>query len=534
MSITFPTFIDKEIVTPEKLNDFVQALEAKFAAGLSSAEIVWPLNAGGDLQMGDWNITEGQSIWGIFNADQYTDDWDSCLSDAGSGGCIVIPPNTTVTMDASAMTGSSLTIKGSGPSSILQLEAGATGTFALRNSTVGFSFKLENLTVDGADIGANRGIILQGADDVVIHNVLFKDFPLSSLYLTSIGGVGCSDVKITDNTFEGGASFQIEGDDVADLVIKGNSFKTAAKTAIMLEASGATADMLRIEVEGNNFLTCVGDVISILGGDGNFNAPQAHIRVAGNKANNTNSIKVGSAAKKVQFVNVVDNIVASAAATALSVCAQYGTINGNVMPNAGSYGVDLLESYYVSVDDNQVQDAATQSMTFVDARGCNLHNNDCGVNGTIAVATNATTPCHHSGNVATPESGHVNTYFCGAASFVMPADTLQVGDTLDVVGIWTDGGAGVQGLLIGATTYMISHTSSGAAGEVIVTGSIFVEDETTLNMLVNLQTDNGTSNSGGPTHTGYDLSSTIKFKINGATISNEKMFITIGRGISVP
>ncbi len=140
MSITFPTFIDKEIVTPEKLNDFVQALEAKFAAGLSSAEIVWPLQAGGDLQMGEWNITEGLSIWGIFNAKEYAEDWDSCLSD-GRNGCIVIPPGTTVTMDGSEMTGSSLTIKGSGPTSILQLEAGASGGFAMRNDSTGFSFK---------------------------------------------------------------------------------------------------------------------------------------------------------------------------------------------------------------------------------------------------------------------------------------------------------------------------------------------------------------------------------------------------------
>ena len=39
MSITYPTFADKEIVSPEKLNAFVQAIEAKFTAGLGTADI---------------------------------------------------------------------------------------------------------------------------------------------------------------------------------------------------------------------------------------------------------------------------------------------------------------------------------------------------------------------------------------------------------------------------------------------------------------------------------------------------------------
>lgn len=534
MSITFPTFIDKEIVTPEKLNDFVQALEAKFAAGLSSAEIIWPLIAGGDLLMGDESITGGQSIWGIYNADQYTDDWDQCLLDAGSGGCIVIPPNTTVVMDASAMVGTSLTIKGSGPSSILQLEAGATGTYALRNSTSGFSFKLENLTVDGADIGANRGITLQGADDVVIHNVLFKDFPLSSLYLTSTGGVGCSNVQITDNSFEGGSSYQIEGDDVADLVIKGNSFKTASKTAIMLEASGATADMLRLEIEGNNFFGCTGDVISVLGADGNFNAPQSHIRVAGNKANGLNGIKVGSATAKVQYISVTDNIIPNSAGDALVICAQHGIVSDNVAYNANDDGLDLTISEGLVVADNLFVGAGTFAIDYATALGCFIHDNVCGSDA-INISTSTATPCHAYGNSDdTPEALPVSSWATTGTKIDFPANTFNVGDVLHVrvAGQDTLSGTNTCALTLNARTIgsVLTHGPTdtfGIVSDVLITSTTEVKYVSFGNHSNAAKPETHAASVNG----GIDITSAMTLTLSNNTVNG--ISVWVNRGVSV-
>jgi parallel beta-helix repeat protein len=334
-------------------------------------------------------------------------------------------------------------------------------------------------------------------------------------------------------SFEGGASYQIEGDDVADLVIKGNNFKTASKTAIMLEASGATADMLRIEVEGNNFFGCTGDVISILGADGNFNAPQSHIRVAGNKANGLNGIKVGSAVAKVQYVSISDNIVPSSYDNGLMVCAKYGTINGNVMPGATDDGLDLLDSRDLVVKGNSFRDSGKAGIRFVDAEDCLIADNDCTDSTTrIVISDSITSPCRHYGNTdETPEAGPVRTWRVDSDTFDIPANTLKIGDVLTIHAMWTDNTVGTQGVRVGGT-YIVSDMSDGA-GETTVIASLYIKDATTLDALAVLLPDGNDINASGPSTSGYDFTSTVSVSIIGTDNTNQEMIVTIGRGVSI-
>jgi hypothetical protein len=533
MSITFPTFIDKEIVTPEKLNDFVSALESKFTSGLTSAEIQWPLVASGDLVMGDNAITGGTSIWGIYNAAQYEDDWDSCLT-AGAGGCIVIPPNTTITMDAADMTGSSLTIKGSGPTSILQLEVGATGGYALQNTAAGFSLKLENLTVDGASVAASDGVLLRGVTRCSIDRVYFKNFTQSPLKLSGYSSAPCSELQITDCYFEGGSGYHIEGNSVGDLVIKGCVFDTAAKTAVNLEAASATS-LMRVNISDNVFKSCVGNVIEVIGYDGNYNAGQDHVVVKGNIANNGNGIIVGDATHKLQHVVVADNIVPSATADALNVCAKYGTISDNVMPGAGADGLDLHVSEDVVVRGNSFRDATAAGVRSTSALDCTIAGNDCvDCRTSVIISTSATRPSYHYDNSNTdPEALPVNTWYTNGATVTIPANTLRVGDVLSIQAVWTDGGAGTQGVQLDGN-YVVSFSAAGTTDEVGAIAQVIVDGTTTMKAIGSCWADGGTNgNSGGPGLTGKDLTSDIDIKINGATISNEELFVSIKRGVVV-
>ena len=123
--VELPTFSDKEIVTPEKLNALVDALNAKFVGGFDASDLQWPLEAEGDLAMGVYNITGARKIWNAINAANYATLQDAVTA-AGTGGCVFIPPDTTVTASGVAITGDGVAIIGAGPSSVIELTSAAT------------------------------------------------------------------------------------------------------------------------------------------------------------------------------------------------------------------------------------------------------------------------------------------------------------------------------------------------------------------------------------------------------------------------
>lgn len=535
MSITFPTFIDKEIVTPEKLNDFVQALEAKFAAGLSSAEIVWPLNAGGNLQMGDWSITGGQSIWGIYNADQYTDDWDTCLSD-GAGGCIVIPPNTTVTMDGAAMTGSSLTIKGSGPSSILALEAGASGGYALRNETTAFEFVMSNLTLDGQDIADNLGLYLRGCAKVEITDCTIKDFAFAAIKLEYMGQNN-TNVRITNCTFGGGSSHAIECLGVDNIIIEDCIFQGVSADCIDIQSESGDQYAKHVSIKNNVFDGCTGRVINITGNGSSFDALRAHIKVEGNSADTLNSMTIGDATHKLQYVTICNNQIPSSSGDALQVCAQYGDISGNLFTNATSDAIDLSSSQFLTVKGNNLYSATIAGVRAADAKACLISDNLCtGAGTTVVISTHAATPCQYSGNSDgdVAEQGRVSTYVYDSEPLVIPANTLRVGDTVHILGLQLDDAANIHALTFAGKS-IIELNGVGNNDNAFFDARLFINGTTTAIGIASAQCDNTTdaSNAGHPQPTGLDLTADINITITGATAAPARLMAIIGRGVNL-
>ena len=535
MSITFPTFIDKEIVTPEKLNNFVQALESKFSAGLGTSEISWPLIAGGDLYMNDYNIVGGATVLGMINAGapKYVSDFATALTD-GAAGCIFIPPNTAITIDGEAIAGSSLTIKGSGPTSVLRLQSSASAGYMLRNSSSGCKISISNLTLDG-NSETGDGLQLRGASDVVIDRVWFTDFTGAALKVTDLAGAASSQVVIQKCHFSGGASYHIHLDDCADVEISGCTFDTAAEDAIYGEAADTNADMKRISIENCVFDACVKGGITVKGA-GAFNTKWAHINVSGNVIDTASmgvtqsAIKLGAAGAELQNVTCQGNVAPGATADGISICAQYGTVSGNIVRGAGASGIDLLTSEDVVVNGNACRDCLV-GITMDDSVDCFVAVNDT-EGSTDEVVYGTTTSEQWLNNAATVDrSGPLLGYYSTGNTITIPGGTLRVGDMIQIHAHRSETTSGNATIRFDGTT-IATQTMGESDGVISFVASVAITAATTaiggaIGLSGTKLADHGTGRAG---ISGLDLTADIDCQINGPD-GTGYTFVYIFRGI---
>ena len=198
-----PTFTSGTL-TAAKLNAIVAALEEKFAAGISTGDVAWPLTAGGDINMGQFSILNVGKFWNAYDASartagttlQATID----LLAADGGGVIIFPGNYTEYVDAAGiLVPTNVSLIGDGASSVLSIHASAS------NGMVRFA--------SGADAGGIRNMRLTGnvsvaqtllqidtADDLVIADCWF-DTHKTSPFISVIGG--STNVRIDNCAFLG-------------------------------------------------------------------------------------------------------------------------------------------------------------------------------------------------------------------------------------------------------------------------------------------------------------------------------------------
>lgn len=537
MSITFPTFIDKEIVTPEKLNSFVQALESKFSAGLGTSEISWPLIAGGDLYMNDHTVVGGAQILGMINAGapKYVADFATALTD-GAAGCIFIPPSTAITMDGEALAGSSVTIIGSGPTSVLRLQASASAGYLLRNTSSGCKIRMSNLTLDGnGETGA--GLQLRGAADVVLDSVWFTDFTSEALRITDLSGAASTQVLVSKCHFSGGSGYHIHLDDCEDVEITGCTFDTAAEDAIYGVAADTNASMKRINVHDNIFDACTKGAINIQGA-GAFNTKWAHISVKGNVVDTASmgvsqtAIKLGATGATLQYVQCGNNIAPGSTADNISMYAQYGTINGNVVSAAGASCIDLLSSEDIVVTGNACRDGVV-GITMDDSVDCFVSGNDT-EGSTDEVVYGTSTSEHYNNNAATVDrSGPVSGWFKnGGDTVTIPGGTLRVGDMILIQASESETTTGNAVVQFDNTT-IATQTMGESDGVISFVASVGITAATTatacgIGISGTKLADHGT---GVATISGIDLTADIDVEINGPNGGNARVFVYLFRGI---
>jgi len=537
MSITFPTFIDKEIVTPEKLNDFVQALESKFTAGLGSAEIAWPLIAGGDLYMNDYSIIGGAKILGIVNAGapQYAADFSLALTD-GANGCIIIPPNTAITMDGLSFAGASLTIIGSGPTSVLRLAASASAGYLLRNSTAGCKVSFSNLTLDGNN-EVGEGLQLRGAADVVLDKVWFTDFTSAALKITDLSGTASSQVEVDKCHFSGGASYHVHLDDCTDVGISNCTFDTAAEDAIYGVAADTNADMLRISLKDNIFDACVKGAINLRGA-GAFNSKWAHISVTGNVIDTASmgvtqdAIVLGASGAALQYVKCSNNIAPGATQNGLSMVAQYGSVSGNLLNASGADGMDIGISEDLVVTGNNCRDCTTTGIVMDDSVDCFVNGNDCAGSGTAVTYGTSTSDQWNNNAPTVDRSGPLNAYYAAGDSVTIPGGTLRVGDVVQIHAHQSETTSGNATLQFDGTT-IATQTMGDSDGVISFVGCVAITAATTaisgaIGAHGTKLSDHGT---GVSSNAGLDLTGDIVCTIAGPN-GSARIFVFIFRGIA--
>ena len=137
MPITnLPTFTDEELLAAAKLNLMRNAINSKFSA-ITGADLTWPLVAEGNIDFdSQFSIVGLRTFWNIINASEYAT-FQAAIdaAEAAGGGCVVIPPATTVVADGVSIDASSIAIVGCGPSSVLQLTTAASSGYLVRTGT---------------------------------------------------------------------------------------------------------------------------------------------------------------------------------------------------------------------------------------------------------------------------------------------------------------------------------------------------------------------------------------------------------------
>lgn len=461
--VELPTFSDKEIVTPEKLNALVDALNAKFVGGFDASDLQWPLEAEGDLAMGIYNITGARKIWNAINAANYATLQDAVTA-AGTGGCVFIPPDTTVTASGVAIVGDGVAIIGAGPSSVIELTSAATAGYLLRSATTGIAgFMLANLTLSGnGHTGTGQqGLILRYVSDVFISNVIFDDFSGPALELTNSGsdGAACSRVYIHDCIFKDGSgsgSYHIKANDVSDLVIRGCHSTGGPDDFIRIVAGAANQLVRRIHVDGNVVSSGAGFAVYIAGNSGTSSDNWADVSVTNNtvrgRTGSDAGIVVGASSAKLRRVLVAHNNAAGSVGDGLVVNADYARVHDNHLRGAAGDGIDLLETDDGVIHSNDAADAGAYGIDAHSTTDCVAYDNKVQGASTAPIYFSATLRQWANGDTvgALPYTSYVNQggtlADAGAATngstVTIPANTLRPGDTIRVVGVMSHSGSG--------------------------------------------------------------------------------------------
>lgn len=440
-AVSLPTFSHKEKLTYQKLNAAMDAIQARFTAGIGAADLSWPLTAEGNLDMSSYNIVNGRQIWGYVNAASYTT-FALAVAAAGAGGVVLVPPDTTITSDGGVDFSNLGAIIGSGPSSVLKLSSGTSATELIK-ATAGTYVMLSNLTLDGTSVASKIGVDLQGVTSFVGHNLWFKNFGGAAFKASA----SCDGVFLTNCWFSGGAGDHIYVTHSGALGLTNVHSSAAAGIGIRMEAAGASSYIYALL---NNVRVTGGSstAIKMLGtaAPGSANPVEFYgnnIKVSANSGG-VDAVILGTASAGVHHVSWSDGRVVGAAAGGVLVNASEGSVTGVVVNDPATYGIDLDVSQYVSVSDCTFR-ACTIGIdgSAATAVGCTAHDNkfeSCTTNIAHGVGLrqydNAATWSvpGPEGYTWAAQSHNVGPLTAQALrSVTIPANMLRAGDVIEIV-----------------------------------------------------------------------------------------------------
>ena len=256
-----PTFAPG-VLTADQLNSLVALLEAKFAGGITTEDISWPLTAGGAIDMNQFELLHLARLWNTRNLAERasTDSVQDVLDDVNSegGGVILLPSNSTETIGTAGVTvGSNTIIIGEGDTSVFAT-AGTATNHMFRNKANGNSnIQFLNLKLDNTNTGG-------GAFNIVnmqrVTKTRFTDLTLAvaaenGIVLTSdSAATSCVDAKIirVKGTLTNTGDNLVLMKDVQDVTIDDCNFAISTNgSAIGFSAVGATSNASNIQITNN-------------------------------------------------------------------------------------------------------------------------------------------------------------------------------------------------------------------------------------------------------------------------------------------
>jgi hypothetical protein len=491
-AITVADFEDEQILTFEELNAFKDAVIARFSAGIASGDIGWPLTAQGNLDMSVYNILGGRQIWGFVNAAEY-DTLADAISAAGTGGVVLIPPETTiVTAGGEVHSGSGATIIGSGPSSVLKFDASPSAGYLLR-ADAGTGLMFSNLTFDGNSAAGSGqiGLDLQGVSNVLIDGCWFQNFSGPALNISN----GCSGVKVRGCWFTGGSAEHIYATESGRLGIYGVTSVSAGTIAIRLQSSGASAEVIAmlddvfIDTPGSNGISAYG-----ANATGSSSPAEVYANAVKIKSPGADAAVLGTSAQALARVAWTGGVVYGPSGDGLVVHASEGVVSGGTISTiGGTNALDLGTSRHLNVSGVTLKSASVGIDASATAAACLVTDNHM-ISCTTEILLGGTDLVQR-GNGDQVGAPGVNCYYNltayvhpadGAAhqgnTITIPADTLQVGSVLKVTAqVDTSGAAFTDGMNIRFDGNNVAvGTLKGAGTETLLWAVIVFDSATSL------------------------------------------------------
>lgn len=475
--LNLPDFEARELLTAAQLTQIVTALQG-FSA--QSADITWPLVAGGDLDFDKlYGIVGLRTLWNIVNASEY-DTLQAAVdaAEAMTGGtCVFIPPSETIPADGVSIEADNIWIVGCGDSSVIQA-TGSTG-YAIRTSGGARSnIGLMNLRMDGDSVAGQDGIQFRYTDGITVKGVRFEDWDGSALVLTNAGSDGtekCQNAFVTDCVFTGGAGAHIECIDLDggsfDLLVSDSATATAALDFEPASAAGFIKD---ITLSNVRITGTTGIGVQILGAAAVFNANWSLIDLSNVTVTGAtgNAFVVGDTLKILKSVKISGCSAPSTANGAIPLTANIdlGHITGCFFQDATpDSAIDLTLSDTISVHGNNVINAGTPA---IDLTGVVAGTVQCGSNPGDFGPTHSNIYIddtdHTLGGTTTGDMGFLKTISGGS---VRPNDIVRVVAAIDGVGNGTVQlqleGVGSGSTTISADSHVITwyiKVGTGAGG----------------------------------------------------------------------
>lgn len=278
-----PTFAPG-VLTADQLNSLVSLLENKFSGGIVSADISWPLTAGGNIDMVQFEILNLYKLWNVRNLAERDSGTtlQEVFDDVNSegGGVVLLPANSEEIVGTGGVeVGPNTLIMGQGRTSIFSTSGTATNHM-FRNMAHGDSgIKFVNCKLDNSGtaggafdiIGFTRVSACQLVD---VWMVVDAEHGLS-LETNSAGSTN-TNVEVVRGQFDvtGGVS-ALSATDALGFKVRGAKFNLSGGAALLYAALGAASIGEDIIFEGNEVV--VDDaysssseyVVSLTGGNTN-------------------------------------------------------------------------------------------------------------------------------------------------------------------------------------------------------------------------------------------------------------------------